>query len=156
MNSLLFLQCDLHDSCSEILPWVFSKIRWPQQYKHIWSCVLQLRNRHRTFQLSTSIFHYTLEFLIIIINEEKYHAIFWHFRALASRLPICCFALRFDASDVRSHISGHTLSCLEVVYCLVSLLLDKVNPSGGFSLNKVNLVKPVNASDNSRSSSTFQ
>ena len=67
-----------------------------------------------------------------------------------------CFSLRFDASDICFHISGHTLSGLEVVCYLVSLSPDHENPSGGFSFNTVNLVKPVHASDNSLSPSTFQ
>ena len=66
------------------------------------------------------------------------------------------FALLFAASDICFHISGHTLSGLEVVYFLVSLSQDRVYPSGGLSFNKMNLVKLVHASDNSLSSSTFQ
>ena len=66
------------------------------------------------------------------------------------------FALRFDASDMCFHMSDHTLSGLEVVCFLVSLSPDHVYPSGGLSFNEINLVKPVHASDNSRSPSTFQ
>ena len=55
-----------------------------------------------------------------------------------------CFSLRFDVSG------------LEVVCFLVSLPPDNENPSCGFSIDTVNLVKPVHASDSSRSSSTFQ
>ena len=64
--------------------------------------------------------------------------------------------LRFDASDLCFHISGHTVSGLEVVCFLVSLLKDHVYPSGGPSFNKMNLVKLVHASDTSFSPSTFQ
>ena len=67
-----------------------------------------------------------------------------------------CFAFLFAASDICAHISGHTLSGLEVVCFLVSLSPDHVYPSGCLSFNKMNLVKPVHASDNSRSPSTFQ
>ena len=67
-----------------------------------------------------------------------------------------CFALRFDASHICFHISGHTLSGVEVFCFLVSLLPDHVYPSSGLSVNKMNLVKPVHASDNSLSPSTFQ
>ena len=67
-----------------------------------------------------------------------------------------CFALRFDASDISFHISGHTLSGLEVVCFLVSLSPDHVFPSSDLSFNKINLVKPVHASDYSPSPSTFQ
>ena len=60
-----------------------------------------------------------------------------------------CFALLFASSDKCFHISGHTLSGLEVVCFLVSLLPDHENPSGGLSFGGANLVKPVHASDNS-------
>ena len=55
-----------------------------------------------------------------------------------------CFSLRFDASDRSFHISGPTVSGLEVVCFLVSLSPDHEYPSGVFSFNIVNLVKPVN------------
>ena len=67
-----------------------------------------------------------------------------------------CFALLFAASDICFHISGHTLSGLEVVCFLVNLPADHVNPSGGLSFYKMNLVQPVHASDNSLSPSTFK
>ena len=40
-----------------------------------------------------------------------------------------CFAFFFAASDIRVHISGHTLSGREVVCVLASLLQDHVYPS---------------------------
>ena len=67
-----------------------------------------------------------------------------------------CFALLFAASDICFHISGHSLSGLEVVCFLVSLSPDHVYPSGGLSFSKICLVRPVHASDNSLSPSTFQ
>ena len=67
-----------------------------------------------------------------------------------------CFALRFDASHICSHISGHTLSGLEVVCFLVTLLPDHVYPSGGLPFKKMNLVNPGYASDSSRSPSTLE
>ena len=82
-----------------------------------------------------------------------------NFPALSSfgfSIAHCCFAFRFDASDMCFHISSHTLSGLEVVPFLVSLSLDYENPTGGLSFNEINLVKPVHASDISRSASTFQ
>ena len=71
-------------------------------------------------------------------------------------LLVSCFALRSYASDICSHMSGHTLSGREVICFLVSLLPDNVYSSGGLSLNKMNLVKPVHASDNSFSPSKFR
>ena len=46
-----------------------------------------------------------------------------------------CFAFRFDASDICCHISGHTLSGLEVVCFLVSLSSDHGNPASDDSLS---------------------
>ena len=60
-----------------------------------------------------------------------------------------CFALLFAVSDICFHTSGHTLSGREVVGFLVSLHPGHVYLSGGLSFNKMNLVKPVHASDNS-------
>ena len=59
--------------------------------------------------------------------------------------------LFLSVSMHQTYVSG-----LEVVWFLVSLLPDYVYPSGGFSFNMENLVKPVHVSDNSRSPSTFQ
>ena len=67
-----------------------------------------------------------------------------------------CSAFRFDASDVCFRKSGHTLSGREFFCFLVGLPLDLVFPSGGLSFNEMNLVKPVHASDDSLSPSTFQ
>ena len=60
-----------------------------------------------------------------------------------------CFAFFFAASDINFHISGHTSSGREVFCFLVSLHPDRVNPSGGLSCNRTNLVNPVHAPDNS-------
>ena len=99
-------------------------------------------------------FSQRLEFFVVWLNEEY-----------SSRLSgivdisiahLCCAFFFFAASDINFHISGHTLSGLEVVCFLASLHPDQVYPSGGLSFNKINLVKPVYASDNSFSPSTFQ
>ena len=65
---------------------------------------------HRNFRLSTRILHN----LWILHHQDqcsKYHAIFWHCRASASRLPTFAFSLRFDASDIPFQISDRLLSC---------------------------------------------
>ena len=127
--------------CSETLPCVSSKIRRPQQYKHISNCVLQLHNLFscadevNVYNFLRAIFIY-----VWILHHQdqlrKYHAIFWHVRDPISRLPTC-FSLRFGASNIcLQHISGDTMSGIEVVCSLVSLLQDLVFPSGGFSLKK--------------------
>ena len=67
-----------------------------------------------------------------------------------------CFAFFYAASDMCFYISGNTLSGFEVVCFLASLLPEHVYPSRGLSFNKMNLLKPVHASDNFLSPSTFQ
>ena len=101
--------------CSETLPCVSSKIRRPQQYKHISNCVLQLHNLFscadevNVYNFLRAIFIY-----VWILHHQdqlrKYHAIFWHVRDPISRLPTC-FSLRFGASNIcLQHISGDTMS----------------------------------------------
>ena len=109
----------------------------------------------RNFQLSTSSLHCTFEFFILRFNEEDTTQSFGIIELWFLDGPFC-FVLLFAASDICFHISGHTLSGLEVVCFLVSLLPDHENLSGGLSFNKMNLVKPVHASDNSLSPSTVQ
>ena len=133
MNSLLFLRCGLRGYCSETLPCVSSWIRRPQQSKHFSSCVVQLCHKfpcadfqkkstkhcccHRNFQLSKSIFHDAS-------SSGTVKKIPRNLLALSSfgfSMAHFCFSLRFAASDICFHISGHTLSGLEVVCFLVNL-----------------------------------
>ena len=107
---------------------------------------------HRNFQLSTSICHDTLQFIISKFNSENTTQSsgiieFWLLDG-----PLFLFALRC----IWCHISGHTLSGLEVVCFLVSLSLDHVYPSSGFSFSTMNLVKSVHTSEKCLLPSTFQ
>ena len=109
---------------------------------------------HRNFQLSTSVF-------MVCFNCSSSYSMKKRRSCLALSsfgfsMIHFCFALRFDAADITFHISGHTLSGLEVVGFLVSLFPDHVCPSSGLSFNKMNLVKPVHAFDNFLSPSMFQ
>ena len=142
-----------------------------QQYKRILSCVFQYCGLllhcfwryfarhcwwHRNFQLSTSGFDCELEFFVIWFVEEYSLQVSGIVELWFLDSPsLFCF-LFFAASDMCYHLSDHTLSGREVVCFLVSLPTDHVYPSGGLSFNKVNLVKPVHASDHSLSISTFQ
>ena len=102
---------------------------------------------HRNFQLSTSVCHGVFKFFITRFNEED-TTFLLHYRVWVSRQPTFASLCFFAASDICFHISGHTVSGLEVVCFLVSLSPDHVYPSGGLSFNEMNLVKPVHASDN--------
>ena len=102
-----------------------------------------------------AFFHGVFKFFIIRFNKKTPRNLL----ALSSfgfSIAHFCFALLFAASDICFNISGHTLSGLVVVCFLVSLSPDHAYPSGGLSFNKMNLVMPVHASDNSLSPSTFQ
>ena len=147
----------------------FSWTRQLRQYKHVLCCSSQYRNRflHRCllvfckalllaseFPTSFERFSWYVQILHHLVQWRRYHLIVWHYRGFS--IAHFCFAFRFDASDICFHISGHTLSGRGVVCFLVSLSPDHVYPSGGLSFNNMNLVKPVHASDNSFSSSTFQ
>ena len=85
VNLFLSLHCDLHDTFQELLPIEFSWTRQLRQYKHIfvlpfpntavgiptavyWTLTRHCR-WHRNFQLSSSSFHGTFEF-IVWLNEE--------------------------------------------------------------------------------------
>ena len=164
MNSCLFMRCGLHGSCSETLPCVSSQIRRPQQQKHISSCVVQLCHRfpcadevefYKALLLASEFPTFYEHFFIIRLNSSSSGSkkkILCNLLALPSlgfSMSHLGFSLRFDALDTCFHMSGHTLSGLEVVCFLVSLSPDHENPSGGFSFNTMNLVKPVHASDNS-------
>ena len=146
--------------CKELLPFGFSKIR-QLQYKRISSCAFQYCGGFSPllfigilqgiaagigiYQFPRPFFINVLEFLILRINEIM--------SSFGISIAHLCFALRIAASIICLHISGHTLSGLEIVCFLVSFLPDHENP---LSFNTMNLVKPVHASDNSRSSSTFE
>ena len=105
------------------------------------------------------IFNFLRSFFMVSLNSsssssiKKYHVIAWQYRALVFRRPI--FACPY-VWMLCFHISGRNFSGLEVVCFLVSLSPDHVYPSGGSSFNIVNLVNPVQVSDNSRSPSAFQ
>ena len=110
---------------------------------------------HRSFQLSTRVVHNVFEFFISWINE------------LNTAQFSCIVMLRFFDSPLLLFFAfrrfRHILPNLwppsvwpgsRLLSC--QFLPDHVYPSGGFSSKKVNIVKPVHVSDNSRSLSTFQ
>ena len=76
-----------------------------------------------------------LKFFIIWFNEED-TTFCLALSSFGFSISHFCFAFRFYASDICFHISGHTLSGLEVVCFLVSLPPDRVHPSGGLSFKK--------------------
>ena len=166
-NSSLLQSYDLDEVCVQLLLALVSCIRRHQQHKRIFalrSPILRWVSPllfigifarhccgHRNFQLSPSG-----------LNSSSFGSIK---NILLDCLALSTFgfsiahlwcAFCFAASDINFHISGHTLSGLEVVCFLAILHPDQVYPSGVLSFNKINLVKPVHASDNSFSPSTFQ
>ena len=81
------------------------------------------------------------------------------FRALSSfgfSIAHFCFSFRSAAFDISPYFWPQVIRP-GFFFCLfVNRLPDHVYPSGGFSYNMVNRVKPVHASDRSRSASMFQ
>ena len=67
-----------------------------------------------------------------------------------------CFSLSLAFFDIPLQSSGHEWSGLDVACRFVSLSPDHMYPSGGFLLNRVNWVKPVQESDKSLDPSIFQ
>ena len=87
---------------------------------------------HRNLQLSTSIFHFSLN----SSSSSSMKKIPRDLLALSSfgfSMAHFCFSLRFDVSDICFHKSGHTLSGLEVVCFLVSLHPNHVCPSSEYN-----------------------
>ena len=107
------------------------------------------------FQFLSNILNGFFEFLVLRVNEY----IPRNLLALSSfgfSFDHLCFSfsLVFLPNFVQS--SGHKWSGLDVTCRLFSLLLDHIYPSGGFSSNRVNWVKPVQESDESLDPSIFQ
>ena len=163
MNLFLLQQCDIRDTCAAHLPIVFSQIGRHRQYKHNWSCVSQYCGRflrgnlfgfYKALLLASEFPTFHERFFMVCLNSSSSGSMKKIPRNLLASSSFgfsmvhFCFAFRFDASDICFHISGHTSSGREVVYFLVSLLLDQVYPSGGLSFNRINLVRLVHASDN--------
>ena len=145
-------------------------------YKHISSCVVPILLQqvlpvqftevevYKVIAVGIGISNSPRAFFIVRLSSSSSGSIkkmprtlLGSYQSFGFSIAHFCLSLRFDASDMCVHISGHTLSGLEVVCFLVSLLPDHVYPSGGLSSsNKMNLMKPVHASDNFLSPSTFQ
>ena len=122
VNSYLFLRCGLHGSSSETLPCVSSKTRRLQQYKHILSCVVQLRHKfpradevefYKALLPASEFPTFYERFFIMSLNSSSSSSLKKIQRNLLALSFLLFFAFRC--------ISGHTLSGLEVVCFLVSL-----------------------------------
>ena len=150
MNLFLLQRCDHRDTCAAHLPIVFSYIRRHRQYKHIWSCVFPILRQvsprqcavfYTALLLASEFPTFYERFFMVCSNSSSSGSmkkIPRNCLALSSfgfSTAHFCFALLFAASDICIHISGHTLSGLEVVCFLVNLSQDNVYPSSGLSLN---------------------
>ena len=108
---------------------------------------------HRNFQLSTSVFHGMFKLFIIWFNEEDPPYLsgiieLWFLDGpLLLRFAFCC--IRQMLPHIWPYIVGS-------FFFLASLHPDHVYPSGGLWFNKIILVKPVHASNNSLYPSTLQ
>ena len=110
---------------------------------------------HRHFQFLSSIHNGFFELLVLSVIE-KFLVNFMHYRALIFQLTIFCFSLSLAFLHNFVQSSGHKWSGVGVNRRLVSLSSDHIYPSGGFSSNRVNWVRPVQESDKSLDPSIFQ
>ena len=109
---------------------------------------------HRNFQLSTSGFHCELEFFVVWFDEEYSPQLSGIVELWFLESPsLFCFLFRC-IRHMLPHIWPHIVWTRGSLFP-VSLVPDHVYPSGGHSFNKLNLVKPVHASDTSNLQSVF-
>ena len=169
----MWSSCDLHDICEEFLPFRFWLIRHLQQYVHIQSFTLQ-----KTHQVSLLLRHNeVLQGIVVDIGISIFVRAFFKMSLNSSSSGLMkeiprnllalssfgfsivhfSFSLRFDASDICFHIIWpHIVGSWGRFCFLIRFFPDRAHPSGGFSIKKMNLVKPVHACDKSLSPSTFQ
>ena len=109
---------------------------------------------YRNSQLPAAVFHDVLEVLVLRSTEEDTT---WLPGIIELWFLDSPLSLRFAFRCIR-HMLPHIWPYIVGSWgCLCPRLSpDHVYPSGGLSFNKMNLVKPVHASDNSLSPSTFQ
>ena len=137
MNLILLQRCDLHDTWCGIPS---NRILIDSSASTIQACLVlcfailrQVSPRQFTGVLQRiaggiRISNFLRAFFMVCLNSSSSGSmkkIPRNLLALSSfgfSMIHFCFALCFDTSDIRFHISGHTLSGLEVVCSLVSLL----------------------------------
>ena len=110
---------------------------------------------HWCFQLLTRVLDGFFEFLIIRVDEiylSQFSCVFK--MELFLRKLLLLYQLGVLPIDFQS--SGHRWSGLDVSCFLVNLSPDHKYPSGGFSSNRVNWVKPVQETVKSLEPSMFQ
>ena len=165
MNLFLLQRCDLRDACANLFL-IDSSASAIQAY--FWSCFPQYCGRfhrgnllvfYKVVLLASEFPAIHERFFMVSLNSSSFGSmkkIPRNCLALSSfgfSTAHFCFAFRFTASDICSHMHCQVL---KLFVSIVSLLPDHVHPSGGLSFNRINLVKPVHASDNSPCPSTFQ
>ena len=144
MNSFLFLESGLHDLGVELVP-------------------------SKRFLVDSSALQMQAYFVLCCSTVWQasctHHVQVCKALQLASELPT--FSARFQWFPWNPHLLDQWSTCLSIslgtssqAWMLFASLWaappDHVYPSRGFSSNMVNRVKPVHASDGSRSSSMFQ
>ena len=153
MNFDLFLQYGLDDSAVSNFPHAFLFVDSSASRIHA-SFVLLLLDAPlpQFFRIlqgiagATDVSNFLRAFLMVSLNSvssgSMKYAIFWSFSSdnFCFSYSLVCFPIDFQSS-------GHGWSGLDVSCFLVNLSRDHICPSGGFSSNRVNWVKPVQGSD---------
>ena len=173
MNCLLFLQYRLLDDLVMILPYAVLWIRWLPRYTQnfdlkplvfttglpmltLLACVARQSGSHWCVQFLASVLNGFFEFLCPQGQWNKFLVIFRDNGVLVLHWTGSCFSFILAFLPNFTQSSGHEWSGLDVNCFLVSLHPDHIFPSGGFSSNRVNRVKPEQESDKCLDPSMFQ
>ena len=165
MNSHSFLQCGLHDDAVSNFP---SAFLWIHQYTQVLFEFCWMHHSHN-FSWFCRAWQEQLMFPTSYARSwwfpwfsyprgrwNRSHAIFAHYSRWSFSSDHFCFSFSLACFPTDFHSSGHWWSGRDVSCFLVNLHPDHMYPSGTFSSNEVNCVKPVQGSDKSREPSMFQ
>ena len=118
------------------------------------ACLARHSGSHWCFQFLASILNGFFEFLFLWVNEINSSQFSCVVKMELLMLPLLLlFSLAF--LPILPQSSGHKWSGPDVTCRFVSLSSDHIYPSGSFSSNRVNWVKPVQESDKSLDPSMF-
>ena len=134
MNSCLFLRCGLRGFCSRpfhAYPHKFVGLNITSTFLHVISSstatgvIVLMKFKSRSFQFCTSVFHHTLEFFVIRINEEntmKSPGIF------GPRFFDCSIFASLCVSMYKTYVSTFlAIHCLALRFVLLSASSKKWN-----------------------------
>ena len=152
-----------------VIPYAVSWIHQLPEYTQVLFLLCWIHHSHNSFSIilqgiagGTGVFNFLRAFLMVSLNLcppgqwNRSLAIFVRYQDGAFHATHLCFSFSLAFLPIVFQISGHKCSGLDVSCFLVNLPPHHIYPSGGFSSNRVNWVKPVDGSDKSWDPSIFQ